>query len=97
MRISDWSSDVCSSDLARRSDALPVYARLVELCPEDAVHWGNYATVLRQDGQLAEAERAVDASLRLDPGNAEQWINRGLLQFHEIGRSSGRERVCQYV
>ena len=79
----------------RRADALPVYARLVELCPGDAVHWGNYATVLRQDGQLAEAARAVDMALRLAPDNAEQWINRGLLQFHDRDFLAARDSLLK--
>src|SRR3546814_2965881 len=46
MRISDWSSDVCSSDLRRRHAALPGRQR-----PADAVH--------RARGHVAAAVPAV--------------------------------------
>jgi Flp pilus assembly protein TadD len=79
----------------KRDQALPVYARLVELCPDDALHWGNYATVLRQDGQLAEATRASDMSLRLDPDNSEQLINRGLLKLQERDFLGARDALLR--
>src|SRR3546814_2570151 len=45
MRISDWSSDVCSSDLVRRAQRIGVGLRLADA--RQAVHRGN--------GQQAEA------------------------------------------
>lgn len=65
----------------RGEQALPIYARLVHLFPEDALHWGNYATMLREYGRIEEATHASDVSLQLDPDNAEQLINRGLLKL----------------
>src|SRR3546814_8906310 len=41
MRISDWSSDVCSSDLKRASDRLPDGQRL-EVTITDIARAGNY-------------------------------------------------------
>src|SRR3546814_3806967 len=35
MRISDWSSDVCSSDLPARADGKPAIARILELLDAD--------------------------------------------------------------
>src|SRR3546814_8752646 len=84
MRISDWSSDVCSSDLrgvvegavlhdhADRLDRLQVLGRIArdqEEVGELALLDGPHALV------LAEVARAVQ----------------------QIGRASCRERVCQYV
>src|SRR3546814_4544682 len=86
MRISDWSSDVCSSDLQEQfagfkaTALLPGWQR-----PTPAVgrqHGGRRHAV--------DADNAAsDAHLqrRLGPRRA----------FDEIGRASCRERVCQYV
>src|SRR3546814_2308979 len=85
MRISDWSSDVCSSDL--RIDRLLAaaadsgrdadwQARLLMLLPHDPAIWDRAEKIGRTDYYW----RTCDANL---------WI--------EIGRASCRERVCQYV
>src|SRR3546814_13346968 len=87
MRISDWSSDVCSSDLIREvgSVAAEFARRSAERvqCREPRVlrferEVERLAEILRQ-----EAERI----------GALQWRRR----IFEIGRASCRERVCQYV
>src|SRR3546814_1895150 len=89
MRISDWSSDVCSSDLpdAWRNfgDLLapifrnPVTALKAEIATlEAAAKDALQAYAAEQDGRLAAATPAEVLCL-------------------EIGRASCRERVCQYV
>src|SRR3546814_3051168 len=89
MRISDWSSDVCSSDLRRvagdpRGD--PRRARLsipqAELGEVDA-----RALLDRLDEILARRRLAVVAL----------EIEVGAFAEPQIGRASCRERVCQYV
>src|SRR3546814_14408802 len=81
MRISDWSSDVCSSDLVQDS-------RLVVLNAMDAAERG--AEVLtRVECLSARREGAQWRVLLRD--------RRSGLQREEIGRASCRERVCQYV
>src|SRR3546814_1351785 len=84
MRISDWSSDVCSSDLA-----------LAERCvkeprdvPAPAPEVGQVKEKLLAGGILdkfSEAYTEVDKQAR-----------QGKIAA-EIGRASCRERVCQYV
>src|SRR3546814_6418402 len=111
MRISDWISDVCSSDLAARGRTAPSVA-------------GRRALLDRIDGatfhhRACAGERVHEA----DPGLTEfgwfpEWWDRSggqtlgrshhLLEPHvrairsgmsllQIGRASCRERVCQYV
>src|SRR5438270_4922031 len=51
----------------RHDEALPHYAQLAQRSPDSSLHWGNYATALRQAGQFAEAEGAIRTALRLSP------------------------------
>src|SRR3546814_1625028 len=82
MRISDWSSDVCSSDLsADRRGVLGRTAVLylaVVMAAEGAAH---YRTL-----------RASGTGPRPHPAT-----HSGYCRWVEIGRASCRERVWQYV
>src|SRR3546814_4421543 len=85
MRISDWSSDVCSSDLRAMRRAL---RHGVEVGPQIAAFAAQYVVDLRDVGvELL----AVAGPAHGEPGVAA--AHRGL----EIGRASCRERVCQAV
>src|SRR3546814_7348674 len=82
MRISDWSSDVCSSDLERVfGEKLALLLQLEDFSEELAE--GTEFT--RQLRHLFETRRI---------GGALHRLVDGVLQ---IGRASCRERVCQYV
>src|SRR3546814_1826426 len=80
MRISDWSSDVCSSDLVARRSSVPQTllddqaARItirIRLIPTAASH---------NDMRVLPSVKATESSVSMiDPT--------------EIGRASGRERV----
>src|SRR3546814_5619190 len=95
MRISDWSSDVCSSDLpltsSAASDALSAMQK-----KQDA---GNAAITLPQlpvaDG--AEFSGTGAGEEERDQGHYQPWEQDpdSLLPF-QIGRASCRERVGQY-
>src|SRR3546814_19042494 len=85
MRISDWSSDVCSSDLDRD--------RLLRFHPAE------HPVALQLGGSEPEA-MARSAELGEAWGYDEININVGCPSDRvqsEIGRASCRERVCQYV
>src|SRR3546814_11312806 len=120
MRIGDWSSDVCSSDLEHQdgvarsglADRLDDVARqgsdigaavaadlgfVVHAAQADARELppGRPCDALAQR-RLADAGRADEAqdrALAVGP----QLADREILQYPQIGRASGRERVCQYV
>src|SRR3546814_3990834 len=85
MRISDWSSDVCSSDLLQPFGYFQP-GHLVELNvhqdqirPVRACHLERFHSVPRlQDGVTLRFQQVME-------------------ELHEIGRASCRERVCQYV
>src|SRR3546814_9544925 len=81
MRISDWSSDVCSSDLDPR--LLEILAPLLG---------GDLKQIINQlhwKPPGARAEFGFHQDSRLAPEDFDKW--------YEIGRASCRERVCQYV
>src|SRR3546814_16175013 len=98
MRISDWSSDVCSSDLRGLTvrevvEGAEVIATLGERilgrsASIDIKHPLS-GEVLMKAGELIE-ERDVD---RIETAGVESALIRSV----QIGRASCRERVCQYV
>lgn len=74
-------------------EALVIFAELTRLQPDNAVHWGNYATALRDIGALKEADQAYATSLRLVPDNAEQWFNLGLLRLQDHDYPGARDAL----
>src|SRR3546814_2187820 len=87
MRISDWSSDVCSSDLPRQV-----------LRHENEVTWLHLRRVLPR-GDLGLYGQATKR-IRWMPWQSEAMKDVAACEKcrgAEIGRASCRERVCQYV
>src|SRR3546814_4368199 len=85
MRISDWSSDVCSSDLLDRR------ARQLDRTAD-----GLEAAALRMrhlDDGAADAQRLVVHQLL----HVHDRAAGDVVLVEQIGRASCRERVCQYV
>src|SRR3546814_15857308 len=82
MRISDWSSDVCSSDL-QCGDLLQELA--------EAVCGG---VLPAQQRQLVRNQRMVDEMYFAHILSCSASEDGAVA---EIGRASCRERVCQYV
>src|SRR3546814_19125976 len=105
MRISDWSSDVCSSDLFRIITGAHFGGE-----GETGRHWQADRGHLRQIRALtaeevpvpglalrdaaAEAEDIADSEIRLHEIHAPHRSSRNR---KKIGRASCRERVCQSV
>src|SRR3546814_11387408 len=105
MRISDWSSDVCSSDLRRGVDV-----RLI-LQGNPDMRWVQWAAntlhdyLLRAGVKIYEyCERPMHAKVALID---DDWTTVGSSNLDplslflnleaKIGRASCRERVCTYV
>src|SRR3546814_12189748 len=105
MRISDWSSDVCSSDLIEGAEIQILYSRAIG-------PYFNAQAGIRQD--FGPDPDRTYATIGFE-GLAPYWFevesaiflsNKGDLharlggyydQRLKIGRASGRERWCQYV
>src|SRR3546814_10187679 len=100
MRISDWSSDVCSSDLDLNLAGLLV-SPLFGWSQDDlfaAAHgrpghlWSNVRDTSADIPPLAETRgRLGDILAMADFATPHQFFET------QIGRASCRERVCQYV
>src|SRR3546814_16564764 len=131
MRISDWSSDVCSSDLSYgmgvASQNIGVLfitkemssAELTGRCLSDRMFsrnpilyeriangWMNDDEQRRIEALSEELSRLpfqIVDSARVTPARVTTWVRRWQRRFQaqgvelEIGRESGRARVCQYV
>src|SRR3546814_9670379 len=96
MRISDWSSDVCSSDLNMRGalKALPDIGRALGRI---AIGRGSPRDLGQLRDGLNEARLLRERMGRLPDMPALMAELLPLLDGHEIGRASCRERVCQSV
>src|SRR3546814_18132040 len=110
MRISDWSSDVCSSDLVveRARRPLPPHRLLGDAAPEE---WaGEIDQVLVPGGIVSEVDFfhypsrtlvLTDLIENIEPRRVKNILYRWLIRLggaaDQIGRASCRERVCQYV
>src|SRR3546814_12583376 len=107
MRISDWSSDVCSSDLrARMMHVQRMHAAEHEMMVPRVVH-RIYGAVDPGDGAVEHRGTERRGTMR----HADELVRilrcegaaQGLLiiaqdiDAEKIGRASCRERVCQYV
>src|SRR3546814_13492550 len=94
MRISDWSSDVCSSDLAVRltaeTAATPISAAAFAARLDPLVDPGGGPVTVAVSG-------GADSTALLHL--ADVWARERTrpLLVYKIGRASCRERVCQYV
>src|SRR3546814_21009780 len=105
MRISDWSSDVCSSDLqtqpagAPEAPALAIIeafggirpmATTLGLAVSTVQGWKERSAIpTNRHDQIRAAARSH--SIAVDPAMLRASAGENI----EIGRASGRERVCQ--
>src|SRR3546814_13776145 len=99
MRISDWSSDVCSSDLF-----LDFSRQLNGLAGTLDSMIGEFAAVVSamSEGDVTRAVagdyRGAFGELKGSTNSMGERLNTIARQLaEEIGRASCRERVCQYV
>src|SRR3546814_7950264 len=86
MRISDWSSDVCSSDLAALTG--------VGIAGKTPRRWVAFSMLGFL--KINQTRRVQLAKLRRRSLSASQ-ISAAMKMNKQIGRASCRARVCQYV
>src|SRR3546814_1545556 len=92
LRISDWSSDVCSSDL-------PKYDFVVLDIGENQGVLERAQMLVNRDGKLIGKIQITQVEPNRSIANVLQdWKQEEIMEGdQEIGRASRRERVCQYV
>src|SRR3546814_3529688 len=82
MRISDWSSDVCSSDLSLETVLAPMVMSTLVASP---------GTVAADQVPCGTTKRQLKSPIVMSGDEIATVV------LDEIGRASCRERVCQYV
>src|SRR3546814_12885039 len=108
MRISDWSSDVCSSDLVKNEVLIIAMTNRIDMIDPAIQRRGRFDHVIKVDfASEIEVQSLLDKLLSALPKEsdvdskplAQELAGRPLsdVAFVEIGRASCRERVCQYV
>src|SRR3546814_13641573 len=101
MRISDWSSDVCSSDLAGYPDGRSAQTgKPLILYFDSAGGMGSSAMLDWMRRQLGALNVQLEVRAT-DYNRFQDKMRNGSAQMYmwgwvEIGRASCRERVCQY-
>src|SRR3546814_16045753 len=99
MRISDWSSDVCSSDLGIHGRA----SLTMHSCDENPYAFSCASALLRTTSLAGFEATDFFGCLRLQrPHDLRLAVlvdrnHREEPAIGKIGRASCRERVCQYV
>src|SRR3546814_13288991 len=97
MRISDWSSDVCSSDL----EYFRIPRNVLTVCVGKSTY-ARCGIIVNVTPFEPEWEGYVTLEIsNTTPLPAKIYANEGIAQVlffqAQIGRASCRERVCQYV
>src|SRR3546814_3928475 len=100
MRISDWSSDVCSSDLAQGRDYhLVVKKKLKSLAGWMHRAWGGEVKVFVDTAPLVEKPLSAAASLGWQ-GRHTNLVSRDFGSWLFLGQNGSAScwgRECQYV
>src|SRR3546814_13808963 len=99
MRISDWSSDVCSSDLARLRDDPGPHHHSAGRAADGSNRIGG---VMIKKLSIFAALMAVPAAAAAPAAQSDlkcsgTTTTTTIAGKEKIGRASWRERVCQYV
>src|SRR3546814_1510291 len=103
MRISDWSSDVCSSDLSTRKVVDYLRGEIADRQAAPREDLLSYGVTTQIEGRNLTDDELVGFAFNLFIGGLDTvstniaWQFRHLAENPEIGRASCRERVCTYV
>src|SRR3546814_3095524 len=105
MRISDWSSDVCSSDLFEMTEVEGRIEAIIRASPQlvEIEKVPLPFIVMGADNEHTGAGPYPHDIIDKTSGCGLQRLGEGVDRFlyrykwGEIGRASCRERVCQYV
>src|SRR3546814_5424202 len=94
VRISDWSADVCSSDLVLTSRAGPLRLSITALTGDEPLTPLTVEQIFKRPGQESSLQQSVAFLAYREKLLAGSWQYD---TYFAIGRASCRERMCQYV
>src|SRR3546814_2236533 len=101
MRISDWSSDVCSSDLSFWDDLLTSTGSHVQMSTLSStlkIRVGKVYSLWPLHIREIQAAKPKDKPYGLTDGSGLfLWVTPKGQKYWQTGRASCRERVCQNV
>src|SRR3546814_7295975 len=98
MRISDWSADVCSSDLTVQEKVAALRERLAEDAESLQTRITIYSiSVSKNDKGETITRMLLDAQLRIASLAEDATAQEEAKSLDQSGRQSYRERVSQYV
>src|SRR3546814_3077565 len=102
MRISDWSSDVCSSDLEQRFERTGLLAgfdqiddQFVEIQRKLAQTFGEGIATL--DVRFDRHDHLAEARVLMAAADDHQRLHKRHAGAEQNGRAASWERRCQYV
>src|SRR3546814_20114088 len=93
MRISDWSSDVCSSDLVATFSSPSLRSH-----PCDQMTIGSF--IVRRSSSFTPSSCGATLTSLPSFSGLSSWVKPSVTEAShnmQIGRASCRARVCQYV
>src|SRR3546814_5477400 len=97
MRISDWSSDVCSSDLKEVYDMNTSIQAFRDACEKGAARFGSVPQGVNIQADVIQGIKSEWLQVTgANPDKIIMYVHGGGY-VSEIGRASCRERVCTYV
>src|SRR3546814_9866244 len=102
LRISEWSSDVCFSDLFTGPNGFGMHNGTTAVDISGNGGQAQFSTG-RYNGDMnayiASVLKAIGGDANLTPGTIQRTTVNGIPAYYTtaIGRASCRERVCQYV
>src|SRR3546814_16177954 len=82
MRISDWSSDVCSADLIKTGHIAAATSQCrqrLAVEPQNAAIWGLLASALAVGGDINEAGKRLARAIASDPTEPAYHVQMGEL------------------
>src|SRR3546814_15821372 len=104
MRISDWSSDVCSADLLKAGfdetgefDAADLAGSTIRFSSDPGDLAGTTFFVVAVPTPIDDNRRPDLGALLSACRTVGRALRPGAVVVFEIGRASCRERECQYV
>src|SRR3546814_5706659 len=97
MRISDWSSDVCSSDLSSFTQTFGWSATdVIGLSADEIGLWDASGSSLQRIERVIRERSLNNVAVVVHHKNG-QPLTCVISSRQKIGRASCRERGCQYV